>query len=110
MGPVLKMLLIFSLLLLVPLSSCTTPGFTPGFLQPTVISGSGPVPKNPAYMRPLEAIGTRLGFLEGCGSPANRPTCTCANGDQWRHPYWIALCQDGGSSTCVCPNGEPFQP
>jgi len=48
-------------------------------------------------------------FTKYCGSSTERPTCTCADGSKWRHPYYIAECSDtSGPVGCVCPNGATF--
>ena len=48
-------------------------------------------------------------FTKYCGSSADRPTCVCADGSSWQHPYYIAECVDGsGPTQCTCPNGADF--
>merc|ERR1712029_784040 len=75
----------------------------------TLISGSMPVPVNPSWMKPMECAGLKNSFQAACGSADDRPTCVCANGDSWLHPYWIGQCAAGGNpEVCTCPNGAHF--
>ena len=74
----------------------------------TVVSGSGPISKNDPPMKWESTFVSAL-FTKYCGASTERPTCTCPDGSQWRHPYYIAECSDGsGPVECVCPNGAEF--
>jgi len=78
-------------------------------VENTLISGSMPVAVNPSWMKPMECVGLGKTFLNVCGSDTARPTCVCANGDSWLHPYWIGQCaEEGNPEVCTCPNGADF--
>ena len=68
--------------------------------------GSMPVPVNPSWMKPMECAGLKATFLGVCGADTARPTCVCANGDSWLHPYWIGQCAEVGiwSWSCLFSN------
>ena len=64
---------------------------------------------NPGWMKALECIGLTATFLTTCGAMDARPTCVCASGDSWFHPYWVGECAQGGNpQVCTCPNGADF--
>ena len=68
-----------------------------------------PVAVNPFWLRPIECLSLRGSFESNCGSKWARPTCVCANGDTWLHPYWQGSCAGGGNpDVCTCPNGANF--
>ena len=62
-------------------------------IKETIICGSGPISKNDPPMRIESGFVSSL-FTKYCGSSTERPTCTCADGSKWRHPYYIAECSD----------------
>merc|ERR1711955_121282 len=88
MGTNMKLVFI-AIAALISVASATCPAAT---LANTVISGLMPSAVNPGWMKGIECIGLRATFLTTYGALDARPTCVCASGDTWYHPYWVGEC------------------
>ena len=89
------MIMIPSLLLLASLQASwvlACPGMGPSYPEDTVVQGTGPVPQHedPNWMS--ECAQLKMAFKMLCGATTDQPYCSCASGDQWRHPYFYGAC------------------